>query len=217
MAPNNDSYRDAKCFFMHEAQKKYGLKLIKDLVKDNNLSRIFGFILYTDADAFVANALTNEGYWKSLDYISGDRWPIFAVRPLRKGNDVIYGGAPNGTGFLVTKWNEPIENLDVLTAFDIDNTKDLPCFVAFMWDDNDKIQSISIKIEGRTEPEVYERIKEIVTAIANAEKAVEPQYKRNVELFRNVEAELKGLKFRYKWKVVNKALKFIKELIELFK
>lgn len=202
---------------MVEAQKKYGLKLIKDLVKDKNLSRIYGFILYTDADAFVANALSNEGYWKSLNYISGDRWPIFTLRPLRKGHSVISGGTPNGAGFLVTKWNEPIENMDILNAFEIDSTEDLPCFVAFMWDDEDQIQSIRVKIEGRSEPEVYERIKEIVSAIAKAEEAVEPQYKRNVELFRNVESELKGLKFRYKWKILNKALKFIKELIELFK
>ncbi len=197
-------------------QKDCDLKLIKDLVDDENLSRIYGFILYTDADGIIANALTREAYWKSLNSISGPRWPIFTVRQLEKGHETYSGGGNGYFSMMVHKWYEPPTNMNVLNDFEIGSTEDLPCFVAFMWDDNDQLHSVRVKIEGRTEPEVYNNIKEIVLAINRAESAVEPQYKRNIELFRNVESELKGLKFRYKAKIVYKTAQLFKEFFSLF-
>lgn len=202
---------------MVSLQKDCDLKLLKDLVDDKNLSRIYGFILYTDADGIVASTLANESYWKSFDFISGLRWPIFTVRQLQKGYyKQMGGGSINSTGFMVSKWYEPPINMDVLKNFEIESTEELPCFIAFIWDDDDKIHSIRVNIEGNSEPEVYNRIKEIVSAISRAEEAVEPQYKRNVELFRNVETELNALKFRYKAKIVYKAVNVLKEFFGLF-
>ena len=43
-------------------EKECGLKIIKNLVKgDKTLSRIYGFILYTDKDPYVAKVLRDEG------------------------------------------------------------------------------------------------------------------------------------------------------------
>ena len=71
---------------MFPFEKECGLKIIKELVKgDKTLSRIYGFILYTDKDPYVAKVLRDEDFWNALDSISGANWPIFSVRPLRKG------------------------------------------------------------------------------------------------------------------------------------
>lgn len=67
--------------------KECGLSLVKDIVRgDESLSRIYGFILYTDKDPFVAKVLRDEDFWQALNSISGPSWPIFAVRPLIKGS-----------------------------------------------------------------------------------------------------------------------------------
>ena len=44
-------------------EKECGLETIKNLVKgDKTLSRIYGFILYTDKDPYVAKVLRDEDF-----------------------------------------------------------------------------------------------------------------------------------------------------------
>lgn len=184
---------------MFNFQKNCGLELVKDLVEgDTNLSRIYGFILYTEQDPYVAKVLRDDDFWKAFDSISGANWPIFATRPLAEGsykfpssNDL------NSIGFMVRTWDEPCENIPILHDFGLKNTEKLPLFVAFMWDDNDELNQVAIPIIGRTVDDVYHSIEEIVKAISKAEAAVEPQYKRTVNVFRNIVTELEALKFRH--------------------
>lgn len=190
------------------------MQLIKQLVDDKNLSRIYGFILYTDKDLYVRKMLADKLYWEELDKKSGARWPIFTVRQLEKGHDEQIGAAPNGTSFMVKRWIEPPTNMDVLQNFDIKSTEDLPLFVAFIWDKNDIVQSVSVSINGRSDSEVYNKVEEVVSAIARAENAVLPQYRQNEELFRNVKTELDALNFRYR---ANAIFKMAKKFIPLFK
>ena len=209
-----DKKINAKCFFMCAIQEECDLQLIKQLVDDKNLSRIYGFILYTDKDLYVRKMLADKLYWEELDKKSGARWPIFTVRQLEKGHDEQIGAAPNGTSFMVKRWIEPPINMDVLHNFDIKSTEDLPLFVAFIWDKNDIVQSVSVSINGRSDSEVYNKVEEVVSAIARAENAVLPQYRQNEELFRNVKIELDALNFRYK---ANAIFKMAKKFIPLFK
>lgn len=201
---------------MVDVGKDFSLKMIKKLVDDKNLSRIYGFILYTDKDLMLRKVLTDQLYWEELDKKSGARWPIFTVRQLIKGHNEFMSSSPNGFSFMVTKWHEPAANMDVLDAFEIDSTEDLPCFVAFIWDDNDDIQSISVNISGRTDADVYIKLEEVVTAIAKAEEAVLPQYKNNIELFRNVKSELEGLNFKYTAKSITKMAKNFIPFLKMF-
>lgn len=213
---SESDFPNSKCFFMCAIQEECDLKLIRDLVDDKNLSRIYGFILYTDKDLMVKKVLSDKLYWEELDRKSGKRWPIFTVRQLVKGHDEFMPSSPNGTSFTMKKWHEPLVNMDVLNTFEIESTEDLPCFVAFIWDDNDVVQSISVNINGCTDSDVYLKLGEVISAMARAEAAVLPEYKQNVELFRNVKSELEGLNFKYQAKSVFKtASKFI-PLFKLF-
>lgn len=182
---------------MFELQNEYGLEVIKDLVEgDKNLSRIFGFILYTDKDPYVAKVLRDEDFWKSLDSISGDNWPIFSVRPLQQGYYQTHGGGQGYIGFLVQTWIEPKENETIIKDFGLEDSKDLPLFVVFMWDDKDNLQEVTIPIEGKNTDEVYKSLREIVDAITRVEAAILPENKRTESVFRNVESELKAIKFK---------------------
>lgn len=57
---------------MFSFEKECGLEIIKDLVKgDKTLSRIYGFILYTDQDPYVVKVLRDEDFWNALNSLSG--------------------------------------------------------------------------------------------------------------------------------------------------
>lgn len=183
---------------MFSFEKECGLEIIKDLVKgDKTLSRIYGFILYTDQDPYVVKVLRDEDFWNALNSISGTNWPIFAVRPLRKGNYTLPASSRTGIiSYMVPTWVEPKTNMQVLRDFGLENTESLPLFVAFMWDDTDELNQVTIPIQGKNTDAVYNSIEEIVKVITKAEAEVLPQYKGTVNVFRNIVTELGALKFR---------------------
>ena len=184
---------------MFPFEKECGLKIIKDLVKgDKTLSRIYGFILYTDNDPYVAKVLRDEDFWDALDSISGANWSIFAVRPLRKGKYSLPASSSSDIiSYMVPTWVEPKANMQVLRDFGLENTESLPLFVAFMWDDTDELNQVAIPIEGKTIDTVYNSLQEIVKVITKAEAKVLPQYKGTVNVFRNIVTELNALKFKH--------------------
>lgn len=202
---------------MLDFQRNCGLKLVKDLVEgDRNLSRIYGFILYTEQDPYVVKVLRDDDLWNALDSISGANWPIFAVRPLSKGSyeKPFYGSICQG--YMLPTWNEPSENIPVLHDFGLENTEKLPLFVAFMWDDNDDLNQVAIPIIGRSVDDVFHSIEEIVKVITMAEAAVEPKYKRTVNVFRNIVTELDALEFRHMVMQRGKITSRIFEFLSMF-
>lgn len=198
-------------------EEEYGLETIKGLVAgEKNLSRLYGFILYSRQHPFVAMALQNSFLWNALDDISGPRWPIFAVKPLEKGEYRTSSSRPGYTSFLVQTWVEPNSNLPILHDFGLSSSESLPCFVAFIWDDNNELQCISVPIKGKDPISVYHSIEEIVQVVAKAERNVLPEYRHNVELFRIVSDELKALDCRHRlYTIGNTGRKFI-DFFKLF-
>ena len=117
---------------------------------------------------------------------------------------------------MVQTWYEPIANKQVLEDFGIEDTQDMPIFVAFMWDDSDNLNAVMIPIRGNDVDTTYNSIREIVKTIADAETAILPEYKGTVNVFREVKAALNGLNFKYKVKAFGKITKRIKDLLEIF-
>lgn len=217
-SPLADNEKKSYSFFMFAFQKDCGLRVIKDLVDgDANLSRIYGFILYTEKDPYVIKVLRDEVFWKSFDCLSGANWPIFAVRPLKDGKMTYKGSGYNDIGFMVNVWDEPKDNLPILQDFGIEDSQELPLFVAFIWNDKDELNSISIPIRGRSIDEVYHSIEEIIKTIADVEAAILPEYMGTVNVFRNVESALKALNFKYKAYNFGKIAKRIGEFLRVFR
>lgn len=200
---------------MYPIQQEYGLELIKSLVDDKNLSRIYGFILYTREDPYVVKVLRDEDFWDALDEISGPNWPVFAVKPLEKGYYKTQGPSTSGVmSFMIHTWDEPRANTRILADFGLSSSKELPCFVAFMWDDNNDLNSITVPICGNDIDSVYYSIENIVRIIKETEEIISPEYKHNVEVFRNVSDQLNALKFKHKFK---KSVRIGRQFIEFLK
>lgn len=195
---------------MIDFQEKTGLKVIKDLVSgEKNLSRIYGFILYTEKDDDVIEALNKQSFWDALDSISGDNWPIFAVRPLLPGEWKTYGGGGrNSMSFMVSKYVEPESNKSILEEFNLKDGSELPLFVAFMWDNEDKINQIAVPIDDRDETSVRHSLKTIVNTITEVERRIAPEYKQTDAVFREVKQALEAQQFQPKfWKIAKTVVK----------
>ena len=202
---------------MFDFQKDCGIKVIKDLVKDSNLSRIYGFILYTEKDPFVAKVLRDDDFWSALDSISGSNWPIFAVRPLKQGSMRNNSASSKHMSFLVSTWDEPKSNIPIIEDFGIEDSQDLPLFVAFMWDDEDNINELTIPILGSDTETIYHSIEEIVKTIAHVESAILPEYKGTINVFRNVKTELESLKMKHAIISRGKKLYWLAEFFNMFR
>ncbi len=203
---------------MFQLQQENGLELIKNYVSNTNTSKIYGFILYTESDPYVIKVLRDNDFWTALDRISGANWPIFSVRPLVKG--FYNNNSSSNTGmisFMVQTWVEPQSNEVIIRNFGLSSSNDLPCFVAFIWDDNDELQSISVPIKGNNIDNCYNSIREIVDVITKAEKNVRQEYKRNVEVFNIVADELKALQTRNTLKSLGKITKKFVDFFSVFK
>jgi len=202
---------------MFDFQKDSGLEIIKGLIKgDSNLSRIYGFILYTESNPYVAKVLQDDVFWKALDIISGSNWPIFAARPLQQGQMEVKGSGAGYTGFMVQTWKEPNKNIPVLKDFGLDNSQDLPLFVVFMWDDDDNLNEVAIPIRGNNKDSVYHSLEDIVKVISSVEEAILPENKGTINVFRNVKSELEALNIKHKIISRGKILLRIAEFLSVF-
>ena len=202
---------------MFPFEERCGLQLVKELVSDDpNLSRIYGFILYTDKDPYVAKVLADSFFWKSLDAISGCNWPIFAVRPLKRGSYKTKNSNPSTISMLVQTWDEPRENIPILKDFGMKDSDSLPLFIAFMWDDNDELQQLSVPIEGSDIDSTYRYIESIVKTISSVENSILPDFKRTVNVFRNVSLELNALMLRNTIKKRGKLFRDIADFFSMF-
>ena len=61
----------------------------------------------------------------------------------------------------------------------------------------DELNQVAIPITGNDVDTVFHSIEEIVKVITKAKASVLPQYKRTVNVFRNIVAELDALQFRH--------------------
>lgn len=172
-------------------KEDFDLQLIKGICEDS-ISRIYGFILYTRRHANVVNFLQNQNYWNCLDDISGPNWPVFSVRPLASGSMKMKGGGPEGViGMMVSEWHEPNTNRRILDFFGLQESRDLPCFMGFIWDDREQLQQFKWPIEESSVDKVYDSLKKIVTLISDAEARVSENMKSSEYVWEEVITAIK--------------------------
>lgn len=174
---------------MFPLEKEFGLIELRRRC-DNSTSRIFGFIMYTRRHSYIAKVLRDVDFWNELDEISGPRWPIFAVQPLKQGH---YQSPPyDGIGMMVPIWVEPNENRKYLDVFSLKESSDLPCFVVFIWNDDDEMEQISFKLSNNNLEEAFDSIREIVSVISETERQILPKYRKTDRVFINAKEDLKA-------------------------
>ena len=179
---------------MFELPKELTIKRLKAAVEGES-SRIYGLILYKVRHAHVVRMLRDEAFWDALDDESGPRWPIFAVRPTRERKLCNMDRA-----YCLTFISLDLSLSDedkMLQLFNL-NELDLPCMVFFIWDDDDVLQQVTCPIKGKNKDEVYECVHSVVEIVAKSENQILPQYRRSVNLYREVENNLKAYMLKTK-------------------
>ena len=168
---------------------------------EQSKSRIYGFILFTNRDPYIIKALRDDDFWNALDERSGPNWPVFSVRPIKKGQYANPEGCQESLQDLQSAWKEPNDNKEFLDFFGIESSKYLPCFVTFMWDDVGELHQFIVKIKSDSQENVYESLEKIIDTIAYAESKISDEFKRTEHIFREAVNDLKALQFtiRVRW------------------
>ena len=168
-----------------------GITQIRE-ISEHAVARIFGFIMYTRRHAYIIKVLRDNDLWGELDEISGANWPIFSVKPLSEGRYELPKSNGDFSQMLVPIWKEPNENREFLSVFSLNEPKDLPCFITFIWKDNDEIEQIVWKLSNESKEEAFNSIREVVSIISKTEELILPEYKRTENVFRNVKANIQA-------------------------
>ena len=197
---------------MFPLEKEFGLKELRSKC-DNSPSRIFGFIMYTRRHSYITKVLRDIDFWNELDEISGPRWPIFAVRPLKQGYYQHPNFPPDAIEKMVPTWIEPNENRKYLDVFSLRESSDLPCFVVFIWNDEDELEQISFRLSNNNLEEAFDSIRNIVSIISESERHILPEYRKTDRVFSNVREDLKAHFVRKK---IRKSFEYFSYLRDFF-
>ena len=191
---------------------KLGIETIKEMCQ-NYTSKIFGFIMYTRRHSYIVKALRDNDFWNELNEISGANWPIFSIKPLEESRYKLPQFPQDIMSRMVPIQTYPNENREFLDFFSLKETSDLPCFVVFIWNENDKIEQITWELSNASEQEAFDSIREIVTIVSETEEQILSQYKQSVNVFRNAKNNIKGRKFKHKIVEGIRKVTNIKELL----
>lgn len=180
---------------MIDFRKDFGIEDIRNR-PDKQYSNIYGFIMYTSAHPYITKVLRDDDFWNALDEILGENWPIFAIRPLSKGYYGLPNFPPDTIGYMVPEWKEPNENKKYLDFFSLKNSKDLPCFIAFKFNDDGTIEQVVYKLNNDSEQGAFESSKTIVELITHTENQILPEYKHTDAVFNNVKKDVESYVLR---------------------
>ena len=197
---------------MIELKEEMGITQIRKICEQTP-SRIFGFIMYTRRHAYITKVLRDCDFWGELDEISGANWPIFSVKPLSEGRYDFPRTNGNFLQMMIPIWKEPNENRKFLDVFSLDESKDLPCFITFIWKDDDEIEQIIWKLSNKNEEDAFNSIREVVQIISETEELILPEYRRTENVFRNVKINIEARIAKHS---LIKRVKSVRTLIELF-
>lgn len=137
-------------------------------------ANIFGVIIYTDRHAHVKKMLDDDAYWKGLDEASGPRWPVFATRAAQGSQQPptlppdYKPPPPWAPHVMLDVWKEPRENNQLLEAFELQSTRDLPALVIFCELIDETVLKRVLRIPDKTEAEAYNSLRKHFEDVAAA-------------------------------------------------
>lgn len=169
---------------------------------------LFGVIVYTDVHANVKKLLRDDDYWKALDELSGSKWAVFSVRALR-GEWGMPSFPPGTIGMMTMVWKEPAANRELLSAFALDDTKDLPSLVVFALE-GEELHRASVRIDDSSPEAAYRSTREIFVEVASAlDKVPVEQLGSPAAVFASVKS---ALRTHRNWRRIGDGYRVVKEL-----
>ena len=151
----------------------WALDLARTRQAQDDSPPLFGVIIYTDSHPNVKKVLRDEDYWIALDEISGPKWAVFSVRAHPGGWEI--PRMPEGMiGMLTQVWKEPSANRELLSAFELEDTKELPAVVVFVLN-GDELHRTVIPLDDSTSDAAVSSIKSAFTEVADALASLDPE------------------------------------------
>lgn len=164
-------------------------------------SRICGFILYRTIDVNMVKVMRDDDCIRAFNDCSGERWPIFAVKPLCPSRQRMIGGDTPGMSSMVIMIEEdPKANIPVIDFFGLSHTSDVPCFVLFCWDDNNELLVTHYKLTAATPEIACNSILEVIEEITKSESQIQPEYRKGIGVYRQAREAIESLKFTKRFK-----------------
>lgn len=194
------------------------MKLEKHIAKtldEHDVLHVFGLILFTDEHPHVVKVLSDDDYWKQFDTISGKSFAIFSAKPV-SGSYRHKSPAPGQLGLMKKIWQEPSENKELLSIFQLATTKDLPVFVVFARLTDDTLAQCFIPLTDENLEAAHHRLKRVIDTVSAIAKEIDQSYKMNVEgVFDAFELQISHFKDRETLKKAVQWLPFLSQVIKL--
>jgi hypothetical protein len=142
--------------------------------KFNELSefKIFGILLYSNENPHIIKMLRDIDYYNSLNEKSGEDLIIFHT-PIQKGNYIYSSKGNSSLALMVRIWKEPEDNKKVLPIFEIKDSRELPVFTLFLFE-NGELHFFNNKIK-------YSSVEDSYLSLASVIDNIKPIYKMNTK------------------------------------
>lgn len=155
---------------------------------------LFGTILFTEANPYVVKVLKDKEYFAALDEVSGPYLAVF-VAMLFLGELKYPKPPPGEMPMLKPIWKEPLENLQLLPFFEIKDSRELPFFVLFGFDQDDFYYQ-KYPIRANSEAETFDSLREVfINTTSDVQK-----YTNKRDLFRHAQWELRKMEAQQTFK-----------------
>ena len=144
------------------------VELNKNLLDYHEKFRLFGVLLFTEANPEIVKFLKDKEFYTALDEISGSSIALFVTMlfrgeysyPKRPSNNIPSGGLP----LMVPIWEEPSENLKILSWFDIADSRELPCLALFNLHDQTLAYNI-YKIHSKSSQDIFSELENLLLPV----------------------------------------------------
>lgn len=187
------------------------LEVIEKFRNDEDLVKIYGFILFTRSNSNILKVLNDDDYWAGFNEDSKG-WLIFSIRTAQ-GKLEFPSFPKDMIGFMVPIWKEPSENLTMLDYFELNSSeKYLPSMVLFAPLNDGKIKKVVYPLNDDSLDSARNSIKNIISLVTNTINNILPEYKNSDSVFREVCANAESKLF---WEDVKKTTKLFSFLNSL--
>ena|GEM_PF-1988772 len=136
------------------------------LRETHELFPLFGIILFTSAHPYVIKMLKDEDYLAALNDITGNHIAVFTTA-LFQGRYTTPPSKPGQLSMMCMIWQEPNENKNLLSWFDLKDSNNLPLLVLFGIDfENNNLYYRKHSIKAESPQSTYNLLQEALSAVS---------------------------------------------------
>lgn len=165
------------------------LEITTKLHELNGAVPLFGVLLFTEQHPFVVKCLHDSAYSSALHSLSGDHMAVFAAG-MRPGSHESPESRPGTFAMMCMVWREPRENLEILGWFGLRDSRKLPLFVVFTFEE-DVLLSDCHPVNNDSPEDVFRSIEQALIAVRTS---VEKVGRASPELFSDIRARMRRIR-----------------------